>query len=511
MLSSLYRNATMGNLIIKPTYLNKVEFWASTTIFIFAVFFLSTTTTSPTKELFDDANMQFNYYGNYFFPQLIRYITLYLAFLLLNFTVAPKLIRKEALFQSIFLIILTFFVFGTVFGILDTYAKNYLFREYLTEQATYNAMFQNSFHYAFWLMLMFGFYSIIKYTGLYLLENSEAIHSRYRVISRDGLAAFVLWMISMFLLLLINAEAELIAGWGILVPSAIALYCYSFYSLIPLSMSKKRPFIAYALRAFLIAVIAVLPVTLLGLLLTRYEDAAFGISLFNIPFQLLITVPVSWVLFKRQSQGNEELFVLKKELGRSNANLDFLRSQINPHFLFNTLNTLYGTALQENSERTAQGIQMLGDMMRFMLHENHQQKILLSREIEYMRNYLALQSLRTSTSPDILIQNKIEDVLAEKFIAPMLLIPFVENAFKHGISLKHKSWIRVTLHYEQDKLYFDVYNSTHARQEQDPEKGESGVGLDNVRQRLALLYPERHELVIRETLEEFFVHLTLQL
>jgi LytS/YehU family sensor histidine kinase len=210
-------------------------------------------------------------------------------------------------------------------------------------------------------------------------------------------------------------------------------------------------------------------------------------------------------------QGREELFVLKQELGHSNANLDFLRTQINPHFLFNALNTLYGTALQEKSDRTAQGIQMLGDMMRFMLHENHQQKILLTREVEYLRNYIDLQLLRTSTSPNIVIEPKIEDLLEEKYIAPMLLIPFVENAFKHGISLKYKSWIRITLHCKNDKLYFDVYNSTHAKSEQDPEKDQSGIGLLNVKQRLSLLYPERHELITRETSEEFFVHLTLQL
>ncbi|WP_371415906.1 hypothetical protein [Pontibacter sp. SGAir0037] len=113
--------------------------------------------------------------------------------------------------------------------------------------------------------------------------------------------------------------------------------------------------------------------------------------------------------------------------------------------------------------------------------------------------------------PDITIQTKIEDVLEEKFIAPMLLIPFVENAFKHGISLKGQSWIKITLYFAQDKLYYDIYNSTHQKQEHDPEKDKSGIGLENVKQRLALLYPQKHDLVIRETSEEFFVHLTLQL
>src|SRR5258708_30216883 len=98
---------------------------------------------------------------------------------------------------------------------------------------------------------------------------------------------------------------------------------------------------------------------------------------------------------------------LEIALDQSEADLQFLRAQINPHFLFNALNTLYGTALQENAERTGEGIQQLGDMMRFMLHENMQQSISLSREIDYLHHFIALQQLRTQTSPDIVIQNDI--------------------------------------------------------------------------------------------------------
>lgn len=501
---------TIKNFIEQPLHVRKVEFWAATTIFVFAVFTLFTSG-SPNIGMFEEAGIRFYYYEHYFVPQLIRYTVLYLAFLLLNFMVIPRLLEKEDLFLNITLLIVTFLVLGFAIGILDTYTKAYLFSKYSTADQTYDFIFQQSFHHAFWLMLMLGVYTVVKNAGLYILSNSEAIQSKYRMITRDGLAAFVVWMVSMFLLLITNAEGELIFGWGVLGPSGIALYCYSFYYLIPVSLNKKKPFLAYLLRAALILAASFFPVALLGMFIVNDEDVSFGVSLLNILFQLLITVPLSWVLFKRHLKGNEELYVLKKELGRSNANLDFLRSQINPHFLFNALNTLYDTALQEKSERTAQGIQMLGDMMRFMLHENLQQRILLSREMEYMRNFIKLQSLRISSSPDISIETKIQDVLTDKLIAPMLLIPFVENAFKHGISLKHKSWIRVTLHCVEDKLYFDVYNSIHPKQELDPERGKSGVGLVNVRQRLDLLYSGRHELIIRETAEEYFVHLTLQL
>jgi LytS/YehU family sensor histidine kinase len=206
-----------------------------------------------------------------------------------------------------------------------------------------------------------------------------------------------------------------------------------------------------------------------------------------------------------------EIASLRTELGQSDANLTFLKSQINPHFLFNALNTLYGTALQEKAERTGEGIQRLGDMMRFMLHENTQDKISLMREVEYLNNYIALQTLRTSMSDKITLITEIEEQFENYHITPMLLIPFVENAFKHGISLQKSSYIKISLQVRDQVLFFDVSNSINPKSDNDPEKLKSGVGLENVRQRLSLLYRDRYELMIHENANEFFVHLTLHL
>jgi LytS/YehU family sensor histidine kinase len=109
------------------------------------------------------------------------------------------------------------------------------------------------------------------------------------------------------------------------------------------------------------------------------------------------------------------------------------------------------------------------------------------------------------------VDYNIQQVTKDLFIAPMLLIPFVENAFKHGISLKEPSWIKVNLSMQDDRLFFDVYNSVHLKQINDPEKNRSGIGIPNVRQRLLQLYPNKHELTIRQTDMEYFVHLTLTL
>jgi len=240
------------------------------------------------------------------------------------------------------------------------------------------------------------------------------------------------------------------------------------------------------------------------------EDLALALAALNITIQIFITAPITWVLYKRQLKGREEIQVLEKELTQSTANLDFLRSQINPHFLFNALNNIYGMAIMENAERTSEGIEKLSDMMRFMLQENMQERISLSREIDYLNNYISLQNLRTDANPMVQIETHIQDVDTHQ-VAPMLLIPFVENAFKHGISFREPSRISVGLEIKEKTLYFDVYNSIHPKPANDPEKYSSGIGLDNVRQRLQLLYPNKHELTIRDTNKEYFVHLILQL
>ncbi|QEC77057.1 sensor histidine kinase [Mucilaginibacter ginsenosidivorax] len=312
--------------------------------------------------------------------------------------------------------------------------------------------------------------------------------------------------------------------------AAVVLYLYAMYVLLPAEKLKNKNILYYLFRMFLLALLSSLvlyliclafeggngltrPAAIFVLVINVGDDGNIATLVFlNFLTQLFIITPVARNIYKRRNaKKDEEIKTLKTELGQSDANLNFLKSQINPHFLFNALNTLYGTALQENAERTSEGIQKLGDMMRFMLEENVRDKILLSRDIDYLKNYILLQKLRTSASSSIIIETQIEDYQGSLMITPMLLIPFVENAFKHGISLQNPSHIKVTLQTDINTLYFDVHNSIHIRHDNDPEKGQSGIGLENVKQRLALLYPNRHDLVIRENAREFFIHLTVQL
>jgi hypothetical protein len=226
--------------------------------------------------------------------------------------------------------------------------------------------------------------------------------------------------------------------------------------------------------------------------------------------QVVVTTSISWLIWRERKDKLLQVQGLQTALGQSEADLQFLRSQINPHFLFNILNTLYGTALQEGAGRTAEGVQKLGDMMRFMLHENHLAEIPMEKEIEYLRNYIALQELRTQSGESIVIETHIDEIFPDYRIAPMLLIPFVENSFKHGISLREPSWIKLQLQNQGKHILFEIRNSVHVRKGDDPEKTRSGIGLRNVLHRLKLLYPNRHEFFMHQDEKEFFVQLTLQ-
>jgi two-component system, LytTR family, sensor kinase len=490
--------------------IRRIEFWVATMLFVFIVFF-HITNAMGIDNYGTEAGEIKTPFDVLFLSQLGRYVVIYGAFLLLNFVIVPRLVRREAVFLSILLSITLLFLTGLVFGITDTYLKAYLLGRFNTLEKAYTYIFQKSFLYAAWLLIVFGLYTVVKYAALYLLAHLPAIQLRYRFVTREGLIAVFLWATGLLLFVAGGADRGVIAVWTVLVLSTVFVYTYSYHFLIPSSLKKRKPYRTYAWKIILILLISMLPVGLLALLITNNDDVSFGISSFNMAFQLFLTVPVSWIVFMRMLKGNEEVYVLKKELGQTHASFDFLRSQINPHFLFNALNTIYGTAIQENAERTGEGIEKLGDMMRFMLQENMQEKIALSREIDYLNNYISLQKLRTDPNPAIQIEAIIEQPVQPVQIAPMLLIPFVENAFKHGISFRQASYIRISLELRDHTLYFDVYNSKHVRPENDPEKSQSGIGLANVKQRLQLLYPKKHELVTRETAKDYFVHLTIAL
>jgi two-component system, LytTR family, sensor histidine kinase AlgZ len=189
------------------------------------------------------------------------------------------------------------------------------------------------------------------------------------------------------------------------------------------------------------------------------------------------------------------------------AELRFLKAQINPHFLFNTLNNLYYLAFTQ-SPNTTVVIDRLSQMMRYMIYESNHPKVPLIKEIEYMENYISLEKLRLDNQVPICLEVKGSPVTV--MIEPFLFITFLENAFKHGVSNNtENSWVKAHIAVEGNRCTYIVENSVLTQKEN--YEGKSGIGLQNLRRRLELSYPGRHTLQVEETPEKYRVELSLEL
>jgi LytS/YehU family sensor histidine kinase len=222
-------------------------------------------------------------------------------------------------------------------------------------------------------------------------------------------------------------------------------------------------------------------------------------ALFIFAISAAIKITNEW--FKAEKQKKE------MENEKLNSELAFLKSQVNPHFLFNILNNICSLA-RKKSDNTEDAIIQLSRIMRYMLYDSKDEKVSLEKEVEYLQNYIDLQRLRISDS--VVISFTIEGDINGKMVEPMLLIPFVENAFKHGVSYLDESNIEINLKIDQDVLHFRVENY-RVKKIDNPVQQESGIGLKNVLRRLDLLYPGSHIINIEETATKYIVNLYISL
>ena len=208
------------------------------------------------------------------------------------------------------------------------------------------------------------------------------------------------------------------------------------------------------------------------------------------------------------------LFAQKKEQESiSNKNerlqteLKLLKSQINPHFLFNALNNIYALSAID-SNKTQESISTLSDMLRYVLYECEQELVPIEKEIAYIENYIKLFSLKSSKKYPITTDFKIEN--KNLHVAPMLFIPFMENALKHSnIEKIIDTFIQIKLNANTSGVKFEIENTTPQNPIITDRVG--GIGLENVKRRLAILYPNKHELIINETSSTFMVRLNIDL
>jgi hypothetical protein len=195
------------------------------------------------------------------------------------------------------------------------------------------------------------------------------------------------------------------------------------------------------------------------------------------------------------------------QIEKLNLERDFLKAQLNPHFLFNTLNNLYGLALRADSQ-TPEMISQLAEMMRYTLYESNAEKVPLEKELAYLKNYVMLEKRRYKAGTDITFN--IEDSeLDGQAIAPLLTFTFVENGFKYGLRSKNQRFLKTNISIENGNFYFTICNDKNEDKKTGSEVG--GIGLLNIRKRLELIYPGKHELKIEDRGKSFYVSMMINL
>ncbi|MEI8005097.1 MAG: histidine kinase [Bacteroidota bacterium] len=215
-------------------------------------------------------------------------------------------------------------------------------------------------------------------------------------------------------------------------------------------------------------------------------------------YSLLIRLAINWY----ENQKLQADFTNQKQI----SELALLRSQVNPHFFFNTLNNIYSLVYQK-SDDAPEAVMKLSSIMRYMLYDATTDKVLLDKEIEYLKSFIELEKLRLRNKDFVSLT--INGASEGKTIAPMILIPFVENAFKHASRSVPAPGIMVTINVESGEIVFGVKNYIRKNQHA-PNDKQGGIGLINIRRRLELLYPQRYSLNINTAEDVFIVKLTIR-
>ncbi|MEH6681725.1 MAG: histidine kinase [Sediminicola sp.] len=216
---------------------------------------------------------------------------------------------------------------------------------------------------------------------------------------------------------------------------------------------------------------------------------------FNFLVGSILKVYVEW--------NNNDILRKKVETEKINSELQFLKTQLNPHFLFNSLNAIYSLSVKKSPD-TSEAIINLSELMRYMLYEANREFVPLADEMTYIQNYVQLQRLRLSHSENVTLN--ISGMDKDKFIPPLLFISFIENAFKYGTDYKGRTNVKISLIFTDQSIQLLVQNKIGFFK---TEPKNSGVGLENIKNRLKLLYPDSHNLTVENDGEYYTVHLIL--
>jgi len=324
------------------------------------------------------------------------------------------------------------------------------------------------------------------------------------------------WLVYSVFWLVIAQDKKDTLGWIystiiLLTFHAVASY-FNLYVLIPLQLQRKK--YGYYVVSLLLTITLLCFPLMMSLYRINGEEAYrpafwnaefFLVTAISISYTVVITMAIS--LFFRWF--NKEQQAKRLQVLNAETELKYLKSQIDPHFLFNSLNSLYSLSLKK-SEETPTYIIKLSELLRYLLYEGRQDKVPLSHEIGYLENYLEIEKLRIGNRATI--EFEVLGNIDQTEIEPMLFLPFVENAVKHGLgSRSQHCWMKVTLELTDDEIFFTVRNNVQASNEVLLNKKEGGIGLENVKKRLNIFYPDNHELTITNIQDIFEVVLKISI
>jgi two-component system, LytTR family, sensor kinase len=224
-------------------------------------------------------------------------------------------------------------------------------------------------------------------------------------------------------------------------------------------------------------------------------------------FAFLVIEGVALAYFFLKAWAKSELVQSQLQANNLSTEIKFLKSQINPHFLFNTLNNLFSMAQGKGNDELADGISKLSGIMRYMLYDSNEESVPLNKEITYLQECITLNKLRYADE-EVIVTFDHPGPIVDVGIAPMLFIPFVENAFKHGVAIGQRAAIQIAIVVSGQKLNFTCVNTDYSIiRKMDMEI--SGIGLENVRRRLELVYPGKHRLITNKEDGKFMVNLEI--
>lgn len=286
----------------------------------------------------------------------------------------------------------------------------------------------------------------------------------------------------------------------------------SNYVLVPKLLYRKKYLLFFLLFISMIAVSSIIKMQILGRIANDpnlvHWTRKFKVRLYDniIPHFFLVVAGVAIKLIVDFFTMQKRLMEIAKE--KAETELNFLKSQINPHFLFNSLNSVY-FLIDKNNLEARQALHKFSDMLRYQLYEVKGEKIPIEKEISYLRDYIGLQQLRMENCE---LQLNVDEGMKSFSIEPLLLIPFVENSFKHLSHFNNgrKNEVRIDLCRQNGEMNFNISNTTEGKQVHEL-YGEGGIGLNNVKRRLELLYPQKHQLNITENDGWFDVRLKLKI